>query len=97
MEVLSHSKYDVIGIDWSMDPSEARKAVGGRVALQGNLDPCILYADEATIRKYTQQMLSKFQTSDGLIANLGHGVNPDHSPEHVGFYLKAIHELSATK
>jgi len=93
LESLSKLKYDVLGLDWTIEPDEARKLVGDRVALQGNLDPCVLYADEKTIHKHVETMLTKFGTR-GLIANLGHGLHPEHNPDNVGFFLNAVHSVS---
>lgn len=73
MEELSKLKYDVVGLDWTIDIEEARARVGGRVALQGNLDPCVLYADEPQIRAHVQKMLQKAGTQN-YIGNLGHGL-----------------------
>jgi len=92
---LAALNYDVIGLDWTVDPEDAKQVSGkySRVALQGNLDPCVLYADEKTIRAHVRKMLTKFGTR-GHIANLGHGLHPTHSPENVGWFIKAVHEIS---
>eukprot|EP01116_Phalansterium_solitarium_P006061 TRINITY_DN18376_c0_g1_i1.p1 TRINITY_DN18376_c0_g1~~TRINITY_DN18376_c0_g1_i1.p1 ORF type:complete len:377 (-),score=92.29 TRINITY_DN18376_c0_g1_i1:182-1312(-) len=98
LEQLSRSSYDVVGVDWLVEPSYARHVTGdySRVALQGNLDPCVLYADEPAIRQQVARMLHGFDGGHrGHIANLGHGLHPDHKPEHVGWYLKAVAELSS--
>jgi uroporphyrinogen decarboxylase len=82
-----------IGLDWNMDPQEARFMLASKT-LQGNLDPCVLYADAAQIRLETKKMLDKFG-SHPYIANLGHGVYPDTDPEHVKVFIEAVKELSA--
>ncbi len=61
------------------------------MALQGNLDPCALYAEPETIRRLTHRMLEAFG-SRGHIANLGHGLYPDHNPDHVRAFVEAVHD-----
>lgn len=88
---LSSLAYHTIGLDWTMDPKGVRNIVGDHKTLQGNLDPCVLYADKATIQKHTQKMLKDFG-SGRHIANLGHGVYPDISPDHVKWFIEAVKE-----
>lgn len=78
-----------IGLDWNMNPQEVRKIVGEHKTLQGNLDPCLLYADKGTIIKETQNMLRSFG-GQKHIANLGHGVYPDTNPDHVKCFIDTI-------
>ena len=84
----------VVGLDWNMDPLESRKLVGPDKTLQGNLDPCVLYADFATIRKETKAMLDGFGTQR-YIANLGHGVYPDITPDAVRCFIDTVKEYQA--
>lgn len=93
LEALVETDYDVIGLDWTVDPSEACRLVDGRAALQGNLDPAVLYARPEIIRREVDRMLRGFG-SHPHIANLGHGMNPDHDPEHARVFIDAVHELS---
>jgi len=93
LDKLSKLKYDIIGLDWTIDPAHSRRLVGDAKVVQGNLDPCVLYADERVIREETRKMLKAFGTQN-YIANLGHGLSPDHDPAHVGYYVNAIHEIS---
>jgi uroporphyrinogen decarboxylase len=74
--------------------SDARRRVGDRVALQGNLDPCVLYASKEAIRKEVAATLASFGHGDGHIFNLGHGIHPGINPEHAGAMIDAVHELS---
>lgn len=90
---LSKLDYQTIGLDWTMNPVEVRSIVGANRTLQGNLDPCTLYADKATIRKHTKSMLEQFG-SGRHIANLGHGVYPDINPDHVKYFIEAVKEFS---
>ena len=78
-----------IGLDWNMDIAESRALVGPDKTLQGNLDPCLLYAEPATIRTATQDMLRAFGP-DKHIANLGHGVYPDTNPNHVKVFIETV-------
>jgi uroporphyrinogen decarboxylase len=67
---------DAIGLDWTVDPREARKIAGSRVALQGNLDPAALFAPEKAVREAARKVLESFGTAPGHIFNLGHGILP---------------------
>ncbi|KAI9101195.1 Uroporphyrinogen decarboxylase [Phlyctochytrium arcticum] len=96
LESLTDIGYDVISLDWTMDPSVSRKRVDSNVSLQGNADPSLLYAPPATIKKAVAEMLEKFGTKERYIANLGHGMYPDHDPEHLRAYLEAIVGYKAT-
>jgi uroporphyrinogen decarboxylase len=64
------------------------------VALQGNLDPSVLYASPAVIREKVAEVLAQFGHGSGHVFNLGHGINPDVDPEHAGVLVDAVHELS---
>ena len=91
---LAETDYEVISLDWTMDPRAARRAASGQAALQGNLDPCMLYANPDVIREEVRRMLAAFGTT-GHIANLGHGMHPDHQPEHARAFIEAVHEISS--
>jgi uroporphyrinogen decarboxylase len=93
---LNTLDYQTIGLDWTMNPKEVRSIVGSNKTLQGNLDPCVLYADRDTIRKHTKEMLDRFGT-ERHIANLGHGVYPDIKPENVKHFIEAVKEFSQVK
>ncbi|XP_036410463.1 uroporphyrinogen decarboxylase [Megalops cyprinoides] len=93
LEDLSQSHYDVVGLDWTIDPRSARERTGGKVSLQGNMDPCALYAPKEMIGEIVKKMLEGFGLR-GYIANLGHGVYPDMDPEHVGAFVEAVHTHS---
>lgn len=94
MDALGQSGYEVVGLDWTMNPRKVREQVGTDIALQGNLDPCVLYAEPAIIRSEVKQMLDAFGPV-GHIANLGHGMHPTHDPEHARAFIEAVQELSA--
>ena len=93
LDDLAETAYDVIGLDWTHDPAAARRIVGERAALQGNLDPTVLYAEPETIYSEVERMLGGFGPT-GHIANLGHGMQPDHDPEHAGAFVHAVREVS---
>jgi uroporphyrinogen decarboxylase len=80
---------DVLGLDWSMSVEDFRKVTRNSKTLQGNMDPCVLYADHETIYKRTKEMLDRFG-GQRHIANLGHGVYPDTSWEHVKYFIDII-------
>ena len=93
LDDLADTDYDVLSLDWTMDPESARDLVGDRAVLQGNLDPCALYAPPAVLRRKVQHMLAGFGPHRH-IANLGHGMLPDHDPEHAGVFVEAVHAHS---
>jgi uroporphyrinogen decarboxylase len=85
---------DALGVDWTTELSEARRSTGGRVALQGNLDPGVLYAPPAAIRAEVARILESYGRGPGHVFNLGHGVQPGVNPEHVAALVAAVAELS---
>ncbi len=84
---------ETIGMDWNMDISETRSIVGPNKTLQGNLDPCILYGDFASIKLETEEMLSRFK-GGRHIANLGHGVYADIKPDKVKCFIDTVKEFN---
>lgn len=88
-EEMGKLNCQTIGLDWNMDIAESRKLVGPNKTLQGNLDPCVLYGDFATIKKETTHMLEQFGRQR-YIANLGHGVYPDIHPDKVACFIDTI-------
>jgi uroporphyrinogen decarboxylase len=85
---------DAVGIDWALDLGQARHRVGDRVALQGNLDPNVLFAGPAIIRREVERTLTAFGAGAGHVFNLGHGISQHTPPEHVHALVEAVHELS---
>ncbi|MGW8369643.1 MAG: uroporphyrinogen decarboxylase family protein, partial [Gammaproteobacteria bacterium] len=83
-----------LGVDWTTDLALARSWVGDRVALQGNLDPSVLYASPAVIRDEVARVLASYGNGHGHVFNLGHGIHPDVPPEHAEAMVAAVHELS---
>ena len=85
---------DAVGLDWTINIGAARQRVGKRVALQGNLDPAVLFTNPETIRQHAQQILGAFGPGGGHVFNLGHGVSQFTPPENVATLVDAVHELS---
>jgi uroporphyrinogen decarboxylase len=94
LEAMAQTGYDALGLDWTTDIGEARRRVGHKVALQGNLDPQALYASKEAIRTEVRLILERFGRGSGHVFNLGHGVWPDVNPDHVGAMIEAVHEFS---
>jgi uroporphyrinogen decarboxylase len=86
---------DAVGLDWTTDLAAARRAHGTRVALQGNLDPLVLTTDAATVAREAERVVREAGPSPGHIFNLGHGITPRTSPEHVGVLVETVHRVSS--
>ncbi len=92
---------DVVGLDWTVNLADARRRVGGHVALQGNLDPNVLFAPPEAVAREAVAVLDSFGRPqradggwDGHIFNLGHGISQYTPPEHVGALVEAVHAHS---
>lgn len=83
-----------VGIDWTTDISTAKQVVGDRVALQGNMDPMMLFASPERIREEVGSILAGFGHGSGHVFNLGHGITPGVNPDHVTAFVDAVIELS---
>ncbi|MBS0288831.1 MAG: uroporphyrinogen decarboxylase [Proteobacteria bacterium] len=95
LEKIAQTGCDAIGIDWTVDIKKAKAQVGQSVALQGNLDPCVLYANPKVIEAEVKKIMQVFGQSPGHIFNLGHGIYPDINPEHVQAMIAAVRKYSA--
>ncbi len=93
IEATANTGCDAIGLDWTIDIDEARRRVGEKVALQGNLDPCILYASPDVIREAVRDVITKYGTGPGHVFNLGHGIHPTVDPERLAVLIDAVHEF----
>jgi uroporphyrinogen decarboxylase len=80
-----------LGVDWTIDLADARQAVNGRVALQGNLDPAILQASPEVIRREVRRVMDSYGNHPGHVFNLGHGITPEVNPEHVKVLVDEVH------
>ncbi|MET1256312.1 uroporphyrinogen decarboxylase [Aliikangiella maris] len=94
LEVMAESGADCIGLDWTIDINLARQRIGHKVALQGNMDPCVLYSNPERIKQEVGDILQRFGQGNGHVFNLGHGIHPTIDPENVKAYVDAVHELS---
>ncbi len=83
-----------VGIDWTTDIGCARELVGDRVALQGNMDPSMLFASPERIRAEVADILAGYGHGSGHVFNLGHGITPGVNPDHVTAFVDAVQELS---
>ncbi|MDQ2994552.1 MAG: uroporphyrinogen decarboxylase [Pseudomonadota bacterium] len=97
LESLADTGCDALGLDWTTDLALARTRVGAKVALQGNMDPAILYASPSRIREEVALILEQFGDNPGHVFNLGHGILPDVPPENAAVFIEAVHELSAAR
>ena len=86
-----------VGLDWTCEIGQARRRVGDRVALQGNMDPAVLLAPPERIRDEVAAILDAYGTAPGHVFNLGHGITPDVDPSHAGVFIEAVHALSANR
>ena len=95
LESMAATGADALGLDWTTNIGDARRRVGGKVALQGNMDPSVLYASPQAIRAEVSRILGSYGSGDGHVFNLGHGITPEVDPAHAGAFIEAVHELSA--
>lgn len=95
LEAMAETGCDALGLDWTTDIADARRRVGNKVALQGNMDPSMLYASPERIEQEVSTILQGFGTGSGHVFNLGHGIHQDILPEHAGVFVEAVHKLSA--
>ena len=99
LEAIAATGADVVGVDWTVDLASARRRVGDGVALQGNLDPTVLFAGEAAIREEAARVLASFAgagatTRNGHVFNLGHGISQHTPADSVTVLVDAVHSLS---
>ncbi|MGB0734197.1 MAG: uroporphyrinogen decarboxylase, partial [Pontibacterium sp.] len=95
LEVIAEAGADALGLDWTTDIGNARARVGEKVALQGNMDPSVLYAPASRIEEEVERILSGFGSGSGHVFNLGHGIHQFVDPEAPKAFVDAVHELSA--
>ncbi|MBB3833464.1 uroporphyrinogen decarboxylase [Xanthomonas sp. CFBP 7912] len=96
---LAASGAEAVGVDWTISLADAAQRAGGRVAVQGNLDPATLYGSPDAIRAEVGKTLDSYAqgnggSREGHVFNLGHGMSPDMNPEHVGVLVEAVQSLS---
>ncbi|HEX4944392.1 MAG TPA: uroporphyrinogen decarboxylase, partial [Usitatibacteraceae bacterium] len=94
LEPMTEAGVDALGLDWTIDIGAARRRVGDKVALQGNMDPAVLFAAPDAIEAEAGRILGSFGKGPGHVFNLGHGVSQFTPPEHVQALVEAVHRLS---
>lgn len=96
LDQLCESGYDVVGLDWLHDPKEAMQIAKGRVTLQGNADPGVLYGSRESITKMAEHTVAGFGGGKkGWICNLGHGITPGVNPDDLRFFFEEIHRCAS--
>ncbi len=91
LEAMADTGCAALGLDWTQDIGEARRRVGERVALQGNLDPSVLHADTATVVRAAEDVVEAFGPHPGHVFNLGHGITPGVVPDKVEALVETVH------
>ena len=94
LETLADTGCAALGVDWTISLSKARRRVGDRVSLQGNLDPKVLLSSPEVIMREARRVLDDFGPHPGHVFNLGHGITPDVDPENVRVLVDAVHRFS---
>jgi uroporphyrinogen decarboxylase len=94
LEQIAATGVDAVGLDWTVNLAQAREKVGGRVALQGNIDPAVLFAPPSAIRIEARAVLDSFGNHPGHVFNLGHGISQFTPPEHVAELVDEVHRHS---
>ncbi len=94
LEKMAAIGADALGLDWTCNIGEARRRVGGQVALQGNFDPFALFGTPEGIRAEVARILAAYGSGSGHVFNLGHGINQHTPPEHAKVLVDAVHRLS---
>jgi len=100
LEALAASGAQGVGVDWTVTLEDAARRIGGSVALQGNMDPAMLYGSPDAVRAQARAVLDSYRdgnggSREGHVFNLGHGMSPDMNPEHVAALVDEVHRYSA--
>ncbi len=91
LEDIAEAGFDAVGLDWTVDIADARQRIGHKVALQGNMDPSVLFGDPPAIESEAKRIIDGFGPHPGHVFNLGHGISRFTNPEHVAFLVDAVH------
>ena len=94
LESMAATGCDALGLDWTVDMAAARQRVGDKVALQGNMDPAMLYAPQPRLEQEVGRILAEFGSGTGHVFNLGHGIAQDVDPAQPKHFVDAVHSLS---
>jgi uroporphyrinogen decarboxylase len=94
LEAMAATGVDAVGLDWTTDIAEAKARVGDKVALQGNMDPCVLYASADRVEQEVKSVLDGFGAGTGHVFNLGHGIHPTVNPDNMTRLVDTVHAHS---
>ncbi len=94
LEMIADSGCDAIGLDWTVPLDQARRRLGDRVALQGNMDPAVLFAANDKVAAEARRVVDEFGPGSGHIFNLGHGIHPQVDPQRVATLVDTVHHYS---
>lgn len=94
LEAMADTGATALGLDWTCDIKQARARVGDKVALQGNMDPSVLYANTSAICEEVGRILAGYGNGSGHVFNLGHGITPEVNPDNAAAFINAVHDLS---
>lgn len=92
--IMAEAKPDVISVDWNADLLNIKNSLPAGIAVQGNLDPHILYADQPVIKKHIHQLFERMRGVNGFIFNLGHGIMPDIPFDNVKYAIEVVKEFN---
>lgn len=92
---LADSGANAVGLDWTVNIAEASKIVGSKVALQGNLDPTVMYSSEQSVKQNAKKILDDYNKNTGHVFNLGHGIHPGIDPNKVKALVDFVHDYGA--
>lgn len=95
-DIVEHCVFDAISLDWTQDISKIHTQTGGKIGLQGNLDPCYIYAPQERLVEKINEMLDTAPPTK-FVANLGHGILPDHDPMQLKLFVDTVHEYQIKK
>jgi len=97
LEAIADSGCDAVGLDWTVDIANAKERIGDKVALQGNLDPAVLFASPEVVKQEAQRIIRSFNDNTGHVFNLGHGIDKSTNPDNVKVLVDAVHEYAARR
>ena len=94
LDAIADSGYDAVGLDWTVNAANARRSIGNKVALQGNLDPAVLTAPADRVREQARRVLDAFGAAPGHVFNLGHGISPQARVDAVAALVDEVRAYS---
>ena len=93
LEMIAEAGCDAVSVDWTVDMTQARARIDKRIALQGNLDPAVLFAKPEQIRAAVKAIIEEYGPNPGHVFNLGHGIDQATPPDNVKVMVDAVHEF----